>query len=75
MRFLFWFGLVVLVVLAIKKKLQTAKPDAPMQHKKEGNSATETMVCCARCQIYLPASEAVYRGQTVYCCNEHADLA
>ncbi|MES2039227.1 MAG: PP0621 family protein [Pseudomonadota bacterium] len=91
MRILFWLGLVVLIVLALKKKMQppgagtstgsTDKPGHPESPASPQNSGTrnaapaETMVCCAHCQIYLPASEAVQRDERVYCSQEHADLA
>jgi hypothetical protein len=34
----------------------------------------ETMVCCVQCQVYVPASEAIVRGDKAYCCQAHADL-
>ncbi|MDE2428606.1 MAG: hypothetical protein KGM99_07760 [Burkholderiales bacterium] len=79
MRVLFWLGLLVLIVLAIKKKSQPLErtgptytaPPAPTSSK---GGAVETMVCCAHCQIYLPASEAIYRGDQTYCSTAHADL-
>ncbi|MFZ6772046.1 PP0621 family protein [Undibacterium sp. SXout7W] len=83
MRALMWLGLLVLVILALKKKSQ---PSNLHQQTTQNNSADvprpgpasagtiETMVCCAHCQIYLPASEAIYRGQQVYCSTAHADL-
>ncbi|MCH8620157.1 PP0621 family protein [Undibacterium sp. TS12] len=79
MRLLFWLGLLVLVVLALKKKIQppagSVRPTNPVQDAGSKGGDAEAMVCCAHCQIYLPASEAVHRGQQVYCSNEHADLA
>lgn len=86
MRILFWLGLVVLIILALKKKMQAPRAGSGSSGH-PGNSAgsenagsrntesAETMVCCAHCQIYLPASEAVQRGEQVYCSKEHADLA
>jgi uncharacterized protein len=78
MNLVFWLVLVVLVVLALKKKSRSVMPPdsntasaAPTGNAKE--PAAESMVCCARCQIYLPASEAVHRGEQVYCCDAHAD--
>ncbi len=43
-----------------------------------GNSAqgeAEKMLCCAYCQLYIPASEAVIRDDKVFCCAAHAKLA
>lgn len=79
MRMLFWLGLLVLIILALKKKMQPPKrPVATFTstdtHPHSASSA-ETMVCCAHCQIYLPVSEAVQRGEQLYCSKEHADLA
>ncbi|MFZ6872548.1 PP0621 family protein [Undibacterium sp. Di27W] len=82
MRLLFWLGLALLVILALKKKIQPpaassghAEPDAPQGPQGPQQGTAESMVCCAHCQIYLPASEAVRRGEQVYCSKEHAELA
>lgn len=77
MRILFWLGLLVLIILALKKKMQPPRsPVATTSRSDPQNPASaEAMVCCAHCQIYLPASEAVQRGEQVYCSKEHADLA
>ncbi len=83
MRLLFWLGLVILVILALKKKVQppanrTGNPEYPPKPENTGSqdaASAENMVCCAHCQIYLPASEAVQRAGQVYCSQEHADLA
>ncbi|MFZ6676464.1 PP0621 family protein [Undibacterium sp. Tian12W] len=83
MRLLFWLGLVILVILALKKKAQppvtrSGNPERPLDPENAGSqnvASAENMVCCAHCQIYLPASEAVQRAGQVYCSQEHADLA
>ncbi len=36
------------------------------------NSNVEQMLACARCGVYIPASEAVFRTGKVYCCEEHS---
>lgn len=80
MRILFWLALVVLVILALRKKIQALAPTA---HERQGTEPAagapardaEAMVCCAACQVYIPASEAVHRGQQAYCCEEHANQA
>jgi uncharacterized protein len=36
------------------------------------SSNVEQMVACARCGVYVPASEAVFRTGKVYCCEEHS---
>ena len=35
----------------------------------------EAMVQCARCGVYLPASEAVRDAETYYCCPAHRPSA
>ncbi|PXX43955.1 PP0621 family protein [Undibacterium pigrum] len=79
MRMLFWLGLLVLIILALKKKMQPPKRPVATSTSTDTHphsaSSAETMVCCAHCQIYLPASEAVQRGEQMYCSKEHADLA
>ncbi|WP_423681427.1 MULTISPECIES: PP0621 family protein [unclassified Undibacterium] len=86
MKLLMWLVLAVLVILAIRKKARPLMQDSIRSRDAETTSgaafdrsatsaqATETMVCCAHCQIYLPASEAVIRGQQIYCSSAHADL-
>ena len=36
------------------------------------SSNVEQMLACARCGLYVPASEAVFRTGKVYCCEEHS---
>lgn len=76
MRALMWLALLVLVLLAVKKKGQSVfapKPDDANAPLAEPESAGESMLCCERCHVYFPASEAVLRGDQVYCCAAHAD--
>ncbi|MES2049761.1 MAG: PP0621 family protein [Pseudomonadota bacterium] len=77
MRLLMWLALAVLVIFALRKKSQTlSSPDNPSNVRPPANNDTgETMLCCERCQVYFPASEAVLRGEKVYCCAAHADQA
>ena len=77
MRLLFWLALVVLVIFALRKKSQSlSQPDTPLSAQShDQNGASETMVCCERCQVYIPSSEAVQRENKVYCCAAHADQA
>ncbi|MFZ6863400.1 PP0621 family protein [Undibacterium sp. Ji67W] len=75
MKLLVWLILIVLVILALRKKvkpLTTPVPDEVRGATQEPMS--ENMVSCAHCHIYLPASEAVHRGADVYCSAAHADL-
>jgi uncharacterized protein len=75
MRLLMWLALAVLVIFALRKKSQTpSSPVNPTNERQPENGNTgETMLCCARCQVYIPASEAIFRGEKVYCCAAHAD--
>lgn len=80
MKLLLWLGLIVLVILALQKKLRGGRAgnaegvSGAAQAAAKNESAAETMVCCAHCQVYIPASEAVCRGQKSYCSAAHADL-
>ncbi|MCU6432363.1 hypothetical protein LPB67_01060 [Undibacterium sp. Jales W-56] len=81
MKLLMWLLLALLVVLAIRKKSQPQQPTAGSDERSSdpGNAGQapaqqpETMVCCEVCQLHVPASEAVYREQRVYCSPAHAD--
>ncbi|MCX7218060.1 PP0621 family protein [Undibacterium sp.] len=84
MRFLMWLALGVLVLFAVRKKAQNlARPNQPSQasaasQAEAGAAATstgsaESMVCCERCQLYFPASEAVFKENKSYCCAAHAE--
>jgi uncharacterized protein len=77
MRLLMWLALAVLVILALRKKSQAqSTPSRPTSEQAPDQAAPgETMVCCERCQVYIPSSEAVLRGKKVYCCSAHADQA
>ena len=33
--------------------------------------ATQRMVACALCGLYVPDVEAIKAGQAVYCCEDH----
>lgn len=75
MRLLMWLALAVLVIFALRKKSQT--PSSPLSPSNvrppENNNTGEAMLCCDRCQVYIPASEAILRGEKVFCCTAHAD--
>lgn len=75
MRLLMWLALAVLVIFALRKKNQTSSSSvSPSNVRPSENHGTgETMLCCERCQVYFPASEAILRGEKVYCCAAHAD--
>jgi len=87
-RLLFWIALVILVVAAVRSKLRAAMaraqgPSAGPAPASAGGDAkakawsrvedqSETMLCCAHCGIYFPASEAVRADGRDYCGTAHA---
>ena len=87
-RLLFWIALVILVVAAIRSKLRAAMaraqgPAAGPAPAAAGSDAkakawsrvedqSETMLCCAHCGVYFPASEAVRADGRDYCGTAHA---
>jgi uncharacterized protein len=91
MKLLLWLGLAVLVYLALRKNFrsnippanrpsESARPDTDQWAEEQFTSGAtakpaETMLSCAHCQVYFPASERVVRGELNYCSAEHADAA
>jgi uncharacterized protein len=86
-RILFWLGLVFLVVFAIRTKLREAAQRGEQQRRNQApeqpqarharnadNAAVETMLCCAHCGVYYPASETVQLNGRDYCSTAHAGL-
>jgi uncharacterized protein len=82
-RLLFWIGLVILIVMAVRSKLRAvlnandmagAPSAAPSPAAGPGRveDATERMACCAACGLHFPASEAVTAGGREYCSTAHA---
>ena len=86
-RLLFWIALVILVVAAIRSKLRAAMTRAqqgqaagPAPASAGGGTKawsrvedqSETMLSCAHCGIYFPASEAVRADGRDYCGTAHA---
>lgn len=76
MRLLIWLALALLVILAVRKsgRARSGSGDAGTAAGSRRQESSEAMVRCCQCQIYLPSSEAVYRGDNAYCCTEHADM-
>ena len=82
-RLLFWLALAVLVVFAIRAKIQAARNRADRAEQVRRASAppagaplqsVETMTSCAHCGLYFPASEAVRADGLDYCCPAHVRL-
>jgi len=81
MRLLFWLALIVLVVAAIRSKLKGAvRPSAdqpvtpPRPAPLRDVADAESMLCCAHCGVYYPASETVKVEGRDYCSPAHASL-
>lgn len=75
MKFLLWgvIGFIVVMWLLRTKKLH-AKPDITPRASQDNqpHDSAETMVRCARCSVYIPASEAVIsQSNAVFCSEEH----
>ncbi|HJV02510.1 MAG TPA: PP0621 family protein [Burkholderiaceae bacterium] len=89
-RLLFWLALAFLVLFAIRSKLRELqggqrprtphdqrppeRPAARPAGRGRASADVETMLCCAHCGIYYPASETVQAGGRDYCCAAHASL-
>ncbi|PHV04563.1 hypothetical protein CSQ96_25420 [Janthinobacterium sp. BJB412] len=86
-RILFWLGLVFLVMFAIRSKLQGGRPPQPRRQapappdgagrggrRPAAAAEIETMLCCAHCGIYYPASETVQANGLDFCSAAHARL-
>lgn len=86
MRFILWCALILLVVLALRKKLRLWLQHQKNQRRADVRTQTqvemrakhpEVMLACAHCGMYIPASEAVKHvdGDTnndvVFCSTAH----
>ncbi|MDB5961331.1 MAG: hypothetical protein JWP59_2625 [Massilia sp.] len=84
-RLLFWLALAVLVVFAIRAKIQAARARADRANGADGANrangagrtpleSSEAMTSCAHCGLYFPVSEAVRADGLDYCCPAHVRL-
>ena len=76
-RLLFWIGLIVLVVMALRSKARqsSAGPQAgAARGRPQPEPQAEAMTRCAHCGVYFPVSEAVHLGGLEYCSQAHAGL-
>ena len=82
MKLLVWLILLLLIVLAVRSKVRGLRKTfvkAGQAGSRQGAvpqvGPAENMVACAHCQLYLPASEALFsdtNGERQYfCCQEH----
>jgi uncharacterized protein len=74
----FWIALVVLVVLALRKKMRTIAKNAQAQGQASAERTpqveAESMARCAHCGLHFPASEAVTADGQAYCSPAHLRL-
>ncbi len=70
MKYLLLFGLVAVIWWVWSKRKASA--DAP--HGRPTSPASEKMVSCAHCGVYLPESDSVSDGGQLYCCEAHRVL-
>ena len=82
MRLLVWLALGLLVYFALRSKRSASRhasgsqhhPQPPHQGQREehdSQDSAETMVSCAHCGIYIPASEAISQSGQVFCSDAH----
>lgn len=79
MKILFWFGLALLVWLALRKTVRGNTGAASRESasgastmKEQTKQPSESMVSCASCGLYVPESESISRAGKQYCCSAHA---
>lgn len=87
MSWFVWLLVFVLIIAAVVVKIKRSARIIIFRHEDtrtrtreddhrrvEGfrSSNVEQMVSCAKCGVYIPASEAVFRTGKVYCCEEHS---
>ena len=67
MRTLFIIIVLALVIMIARRLL--ARPETPVTRR----SASEHMVQCANCGIFIPEQEALQRAGRYYCSQAHLD--
>ncbi|MQA21388.1 PP0621 family protein [Rugamonas rivuli] len=84
-RIIFWLALVFLVIFAIRSKIREAQKRQQQQFRQppqpdgarpaaKSVADAETMLQCAHCGIFYPASESVQARGRDYCSAAHATL-
>jgi uncharacterized protein len=75
MKFLLWAVIGFIVVRwLLRAKHARSRPDAGARAASGGGlqGNGETMIRCAQCGVYIPASEAIVsRADTAFCSEEH----
>ena len=57
-----------------QQRQQAPAPGAYPPHAKQAAIEAETMLACAHCGVFFPASEAVRFDGAIYCSKAHAAL-
>ena len=85
-RIIFWLALVFLVIFAIRSKIREAQkrqqpfnqppPAGPAAGpaRQQASTEVETMLQCAHCGVFYPASETVQARGRDYCSAAHAAM-
>ena len=85
-RIIFWLALVFLVIFAVRSKIREAQkrhqqqfrapqqPDGGARPAGKVAAEAETMLQCAHCGVFYPASESVQARGRDYCSAAHATL-
>lgn len=70
-KIVFWIALIALIwggarfITLLQRKNEAAA-------RERANVRRELVISCAHCGVYVPSSEAVKRGDRIYCSEEHA---
>lgn len=89
-RLLFWLALIFLVGFAIRSKIREAQKRQQQYHqppqggagaasgtgtaRQQATAEAETMLQCAHCGVFYPASETVQARGRDYCSAAHAAM-
>ena len=85
-RLLFWLALIFLIGFAIRSKIREAQkrqqqfnqppPAGPAAGpaRQQASTEVETMLQCAHCGVFYPASETVQARGRDYCSAAHAAM-
>lgn len=77
MRWLFWFVVLLAVVWWVRRRFFAADSSGPSgaggvgRKQRKSSGEAESMVQCARCGVFVPASEAVRADGQTFCCEAH----
>jgi len=64
-------AIVVFWLLRTGREKPRRTPEQPARRDPAASTAPETMIGCAECGTFVPASEAIMLGNQAFCCEEH----